>query len=353
MRLQYPSEHGCGGCFPMRTCNGHDVTTLMRCVQEVIAHPLGPTGVRQALIQDGFHQRKFGLTVVESTATHHIANHMQISFEFELIGSKAFDQFDAQTSKLIAHGWIHACIASRHLMTRFSRQRGQPSHEGAANTQYMYVHPWIVKGDWLNRRHNRLMQDLEQELLSTAARFIVEEGLSYQASKKRAVKLLGLPLRTALPNNDDLEEHVREYIALFCSDTQPGELLALRQLAVVWMRRLEEFKPHLAGAVWRGMATRLNDIHLQLFCDDSKSAEIKLIDQGVSYDVNPSSGIHGQTVDVLSLSSWCEPLNEYVGVHLSIYDLDDIRGALQPDSKGLTKSGSLKSLELLLKDTHE
>jgi hypothetical protein len=60
-----------------------------------------------------------------------------------------------------------------------------------------------------------------------------------------------------------LEEAVREYIELFCGDTQPQELQALRELALVWMDRLQEFRPHLAGAVWRGTATRLSDIYLQ------------------------------------------------------------------------------------------
>jgi hypothetical protein len=52
------------------------------------------------------------------------------------------------------------------------------------------------------------------------------------------------------------------------------------------MDRLAEFRPHLTGAVWRGTATRLNSVHLQLFCDDSKAAEIELLNQKIS-SVNP------------------------------------------------------------------
>ena len=71
---------------------------------------------------------------------------------------------------------------------------------------------------------------------------------------------------------------MREYIALFCADTQPAELAALRELALVWMQRMADFRPFLGGAVWRGTATRLSDIYIQLFCDDPKSAEIALIE---------------------------------------------------------------------------
>ncbi|MFY8055380.1 MAG: hypothetical protein ACOVNN_08395, partial [Limnohabitans sp.] len=140
------------------------------------------------------------------------------------------------------------------------------------------------------------MSTATQEIAATAARMVVEEGLEYGPAKRRAVKQLGLPQRTALPANDLIEAEVRDYLALFCADTQPQELLALRKLAAVWMARLAEFRPHLGGAVWRGTATRLSDVYLQLFCDDPKSAEIKLIDHNVRYDVGTVQGFHGEAV---------------------------------------------------------
>jgi hypothetical protein len=53
-------------------------------------------------------------------------------------------------------------------------------------------------------------------------------------------------------------------------------------------------------------------------------------------------------VDVLSLHSFCQDLNEDVGVHLRIYDLDDLRGALLPDSQGRSPRGDLAALQRLL-----
>ena len=76
------------------------------------------------------------------------------------------------------------------------------------------------------------------EIANTAARFVVEEGLEWGPAKRRAVRELGLPARTALPDNDQLEDAVREYLDLFCADTQPGELRALREHALTWMERL-------------------------------------------------------------------------------------------------------------------
>jgi hypothetical protein len=47
-------------------------------------------------------------------------------------------------------------------------------------------------------------------------------GLEYGPAKRRAVKQLGLSARTALPDNDVVEDAVREYISMFCADTQPA-----------------------------------------------------------------------------------------------------------------------------------
>lgn len=191
-------------------------------------------------------------------------------------------------------------------------------------------------------------ESVQARIAQAAAAMAVDEGLEWGAAKRRAVKQLGLPARTALPDNDLVEEAVREHIALYCADTQPSELQALRELAAQWMRRLAEFRPHLSGAVWHGTATRLSDIYMQLFCDDPKSAEIALIDHNIDYEVRTVSGFKGVTVDALSLRSLCQPLQEEVGVHLMIHDLDDLRGALRPDARGRPPRGDLAALERLL-----
>ncbi|MBI5335879.1 MAG: hypothetical protein HZB72_15045 [Burkholderiales bacterium] len=192
------------------------------------------------------------------------------------------------------------------------------------------------------------MTDLAQEIAAAAARLIVEEGLDYGAAKKRAVKSLGLPARSELPANELVEDEVRAYIDLFCADTQPAELAALRELAATWMERLAAFRPHLTGAVWRGTATRLNDIHLQLYCDDSKSAELALIDRRVDYDVGATDGPRGEPVDVLTLASTSPALGQRVLIHLTILDHDDLRGALKPDSRGRPWRGDLQALRALM-----
>ena len=192
--------------------------------------------------------------------------------------------------------------------------------------------------------------DAKSEIAAVAARLVVEEGLDYGPAKRRALKEMKLPPRTPLPGNNEVEDEVKDYIDLFCAETQPAELLALREHAAAWMQRMAAFRPHLGGAVWHGTATRLSDIYIQLFCDDSKSAEIALIDFRVSYVPRTITGFHGEPVDALSVHSFCQRLNEEVGVHLLVYEHDDLRGALKADAKGRTPRGDMAAVLRLLHD---
>lgn len=194
------------------------------------------------------------------------------------------------------------------------------------------------------------VMDAKLEIAQAAARLVVEEGLEYGAAKRRAVRQLGLEARSGLPDNDTLEEAVREYIAIFCGDEQPQELAALRRLALTWMDRLAQFRPYLGGAVWHGTATRLSDIYLQLFCDDPKSAEMALIDNRVDYEARTVTGFNGEPVQALSFTSLSRELGEGIGVHLLIYDHDDVRGALKPDSRGRAPRGNAAAVRALLEN---
>ena len=200
-------------------------------------------------------------------------------------------------------------------------------------------------------RQNAAMEALKREVAAVAARMVVEEGLEFGAAKRRAVKQMGLSARTPLPDSALLEAAVEDYVAVFCADTQPAELQALRRLALEWMVRLERFHPYIAGAVWHGTATRRSDIYLQLFCDDPKSAEIGLIDMHVRFEPRTVTGFQGAPVDALSVHVSSIELGEHVGLHLLVYDLDDLRGALRHDMRGRRPRGDVAALRSLLHDT--
>jgi len=195
------------------------------------------------------------------------------------------------------------------------------------------------------------MSVIQDEIAAVAARLVVEEGLDFGSAKRKALAQMDVPQRSPLPDNEALERAVEDYIAVFCADEQASELRALRLLAARWMRRLQPFKPYVSGAVWTGIATRRSDIYLQLFCEDSKMAEIELINQNIRFSPRRVKGLLGDPVDALSIHAWSEELGEDIGLHLMVYDLDDLRRAPKTDSRGRAMRGSLDALEQLIEAT--
>jgi hypothetical protein len=192
------------------------------------------------------------------------------------------------------------------------------------------------------------MSDIE-EIAAAAARLVVDEGMEYAAAKRKAGRDFGP--RAELPSNEQLEDAVREHIGIFCADTQPAELRALRETALTWMERLAGFRPHLSGAVWRGTATRLSAVHIDLYCDDPKSAEILLVNKGVDYDTTSLPRPGREPLAVLTVGSTNRALGEVVTLHLSLHDADDQRGALKPDARGRSWRGDTAALRRLLEET--
>jgi hypothetical protein len=185
------------------------------------------------------------------------------------------------------------------------------------------------------------------EVAAAAARLVVEEGMEYAQAKRKAAK--SIASRAALPSSEAVEFEVRAYLALFCAETQPAELQALRRMALRWMQRLAEFRPHLGGAAWRGTATRQSSLHLDLYCDDAKAMEIALINLRIDYESASLPGMHGrEPVNLLSLADHCAELGETVTLHLAVRDLDDLRGALKPDAQGRSWRGDASALRRLL-----
>jgi hypothetical protein len=190
------------------------------------------------------------------------------------------------------------------------------------------------------------MGSASEDIAQAAARLVVDDGLEYGAAKRKAARDLSRRAgrRSELPSNEAIEDEVRDYLSLFQADTQPGELLALRRLALQWMERLQAFRPHLTGAVWRGTATRRSAVQIELYCDDPKAAEIALIDQRVHFD--PVGQPDGP--DLLRVDVRCAELGESAAIFLHILDRDDLRGGLKPDARGRTWRGDTPALQRLL-----
>lgn len=192
-----------------------------------------------------------------------------------------------------------------------------------------------------------MFQDTKTEIAHAAAALIVEEGMESGPAKKHALKQLGLRANTPLPDKQLIEEAVREYIAIFKAEEQPIELQALRQIAQHWMQQLADFKPLVGGAVWNGTATRHSNIHLQLFCDDSKALPIFLLNQGLHFEAEEATGISGISTEILVLEERTKhpQLEPTVLICLWNNSAAALRGALHADADGRSPRGALPALQ--------
>lgn len=194
---------------------------------------------------------------------------------------------------------------------------------------------------------------LTAELCARAARLVVDEGLDYASAKRRALREIGPQAGrgAALPSNEQVEDAVREHLALFHADTQLQELAALRRLALRWMDRLAEFRPYLGGAVWRGTATRLSSIFIDLYCDDAKAAEIGFLNEGIAFESHSEPGAGEETV--LTVLARSTELGEMVSIHFLVHNHDQLRGALKPDARGQTWRGDAAAVRQRLAEAEE
>lgn len=188
---------------------------------------------------------------------------------------------------------------------------------------------------------------LRAEIAAAAARMIAEDGVDYGTAKRKAARqVLGnnKVRGDVLPDNAQIEEEVRAYNTLFFGDTQPARLLHLRQLAVRVMEELADFRPHLTGAVLNGTAGEHSDIHLQLFADSPKEVEIFLLNRAIDFDVSESAHFNAYDEPVETLSFlWGQD-----GVHLAIYETDELRGASRKSQTGQRERADLPTLRALI-----
>ena len=126
------------------------------------------------------------------------------------------------------------------------------------------------------------------------------------------------------------------------------------RIAAIWMERLAAFRPHLTGAVWRGTATRLSDIHHR--------AVLRRLEGGRARADRPARRLRrGQhrrparpVLDVLNCTCRARRSASGVTSHLTVLDYDDLRGALKPRrARPQPQRGDLAALRALRGRRHE
>ena len=202
-------------------------------------------------------------------------------------------------------------------------------------------------------------EQLRAAVAAAAARMIAEDGADYGTAKRKAAQQIlgnGHARGDFMPDNSQIEEEVRLYNALFFGDTQPARLAHLRKIAVEMMTELALFSPYLTGAVLNGTAGEHADIHLQLFVDSPKDVEIYLLNKNIQFEISESENLRRPVKRHLRSDN--DPLEtlsflyKREGIHLALYETDDLRGNIRPPSGRRTERADLNAARLLLEEQH-
>jgi hypothetical protein len=196
-------------------------------------------------------------------------------------------------------------------------------------------------------QNNDLFQ-LRAEIAATAARMIAQDGADYATARRKAARqVLGVdePKPNMMPDDIQIEDEVRKYLALFGGPNHGRRLAGLRGAALQVMEALAEFRPYLTGAVLHGTAGEHDAIHLQLFADSAKEVEIYLLNRNVNIEISETPHFKGgrhAPVETVSFR-WGDD-----DVHAELYEFHDLRGALKPRSDGRLQRVDAAGLRALM-----
>jgi hypothetical protein len=186
---------------------------------------------------------------------------------------------------------------------------------------------------------------LRQEIAAVAARLIADTGLDYRSAKSEAAAevLEGRSAsRNLMPDNTEVDTALASHLDLFDEQHAP-RVARMRAVAHELMVRLAAFRPHLTGAVWKGIVAEHAAIHLQLFHDDSKEVMLFLLEAGVQFEAMelPALGTTQAPVEAVTFDFRGEP------VQLALHPTDALRHGVR-STQATRERGDLQALDQLI-----
>src|SRR5574339_499378 len=179
----------------------------------------------------------------------------------------------------------------------------------------------------MTRKSARHQAGMRARIAAVAARIMAEDGIDdFALAKRKAARQLGAPQSEALPRNDEIEEELRAYRALYQPEEHPERIAELRRIALDAMRALERFNPYLTGAVLKGTAGPYAEVELQLFPESAKEVEIFLLERNIAFATHEGRRFSGRATHALRVVS--RPWQD-APLKLSVFDPRDERLALK------------------------
>ena len=198
-------------------------------------------------------------------------------------------------------------------------------------------------------RRNTRQSGMRAEIAAAAARLMAEDGIDdFALAKRKAARQLGAAQTEALPKNDEIEEELRAYRALYQAQEHPERIAELRRIALDAMQALERFNPYLTGPVLKGTAGPYAEIELQLFPESPKEVELFLLERRLAFTTHEGRRFSGDRAHAMSVFSltW-----EDASLKLSVFDPRDERLALKTSQAGrVMERAGIAEVGALLRD---
>lgn len=136
-----------------------------------------------------------------------------------------------------------------------------------------------------NKPHASRRDLMREQLAHLAAKLIAEAGIAdFASAKRKAARQLGASDTQHLPSNQEVQDALHSYRALYQHDSHPDILYQLRAEALSAMRLFSAFNPYLTGSVLNGAAGEYSDINLMLFSDDGKAVLLFLLKNKLEFE---------------------------------------------------------------------
>lgn len=162
---------------------------------------------------------------------------------------------------------------------------------------------------------------LRREIAQAIAGLIVHDLTPWQTAREKILADYPKLPAGAVPDSAEIESAVRETWAIFAAEAHQQLLNDRRTSAYHLMTELfSELDVSLTGAVLNGAATPETNIRLEIFTDDVKEAELRLLNRGIDFDVlDTIDSRMPAPLEVLAFLDPGRPRRDPVGVIVEIH----------------------------------
>ena len=126
-------------------------------------------------------------------------------------------------------------------------------------------------------------QETRHYIAAEAAKLLAQQQtLDYGWARRKAAESAGVRGERNLPDFAQIEASLTEYLALF--HPRRSDLQQLQRKSLKLMQLLSAFRPHLSGALARGIAVQFATISLYLYADSAKDVLFSLMDLSANFE---------------------------------------------------------------------